>query len=182
MLLLLTHLFIQHFYSFIQVSLLLISTASSILHLQAVVAAPHEHKLVKSRDVLILVNLNIWALSLLGIPNKQMWQAIFLQVSQESFTVRCSLPCTGVHWAHGFHCPIGECQPNSTNHLSAVLAVPLLLHCLANAHQAVAGRAQECDSTSLGLTPESFKLLSHLFLPCQPLYIPLRHQLAASSW
>lgn len=86
MLLLLTHLFIQHFYSFIQVSLLLISTASSILHLQAVVAAPHEHKLVKSRDVLILVNLNIWALSLLGIPNKQMWQAIFLQVSQESFT------------------------------------------------------------------------------------------------
>lgn len=89
--LLLTHLFVQHFYSFIQVSLLLISTASSILHLQAVVAAPLEHKLVKSRDVLILVNLNIWALSLLGIPDKQMWQAIFLQVSKESFTVRHGL-------------------------------------------------------------------------------------------
>lgn len=89
--LLLTHLFVQHFYSFIQISLLLISTASSTLHLQAVVAAPLEHKLVKSRDVLILVNLNIWALSLLGIPDKQMWRAIFLQVSKESFTVRLLL-------------------------------------------------------------------------------------------
>eukprot|EP00892_Ulva_mutabilis_P006109 jgi/Ulvmu1/3870/UM018_0089.1 len=86
-LLLLTHIFIQHFYSFIQGSLLLISTASSTLHLQAVVAAPQEHTLVKARDVLILVNLNIWALSLLGIPDQQMWQAIFMQVSKDDCTL-----------------------------------------------------------------------------------------------
>lgn len=92
--LLLTHLFIQHFYSFIQASLLLISTASSTLHLQAVVAAPQEHTLVKSRDVLILVNLNIWALSVLGIPNQYVWQAIFMQVSKEPLTVRVCLHCS----------------------------------------------------------------------------------------
>lgn len=93
-LLLLIHVFIQHFYSFIQVSLLLISTASSTLHLQAVVAAPPEHTLVKSRDVLILVNLNIWALSLLGIPNQHIWRAIFMQVPKDTFTVRLG---TGTH-------------------------------------------------------------------------------------
>lgn len=91
LILLLGNLFLQHFYTFIQLSLLMISAASSTLHLQAVVAAPLEHKLVKSRDVLILVNLNIWALSLLGIPDNQTWQIIFLQVSQASLTVRRSL-------------------------------------------------------------------------------------------
>lgn len=81
------HLFIRNFYSFLQFSLLLISTASSTLHLQAFVATPPEHKLQKSRDVLILVSLNIWALSLLGLPDGHVWRAVFFQLPSETYTV-----------------------------------------------------------------------------------------------
>jgi hypothetical protein len=81
------HHFVENFYTFLQLSLLLISTASSTLHLQAFVATPPEHKLQKSRDVLILVTLNIWALSLLGLPDKHVWRAVFFLLPQQPFTV-----------------------------------------------------------------------------------------------
>lgn len=80
------HQFVENFYSFLQLSLLLISTASSTLHLQAFVATPPEHKLQKSRDVLILVTLNIWALSLLGLPDKNVWRAAFFLLPMRSFS------------------------------------------------------------------------------------------------
>lgn len=87
------HQFVENFYSFLQLSLLLISTASSTLHLQAFVATPPEHKLQKSRDVLILVTLNIWALSLLGLPDKNVWRAAFFLLPMRSFSVWCCLVC-----------------------------------------------------------------------------------------
>jgi hypothetical protein len=88
LLLLLSLVVIQHFYSIVQLVLLLVSTGSSTLHLQAFVAAPMEHKLAKSRDVLILVNLNIWALSLLGLPDPHVWRAVLMRTPVQPFSVR----------------------------------------------------------------------------------------------
>lgn len=91
------HQFVEHFYSFLQLMLLLISTASSTLHLQALVATPPEHKLQKCRDVIILVSLNIWALSLLGLPDTHVWRAVFFVVPQQPLSVCSCCPacCVG---------------------------------------------------------------------------------------
>lgn len=87
------HQFVENFYTFLQLTLLLISTASSTLHLQALVATPQGNKLQKSRDVLILISLNIWALSLLGLPDAHVWRAVFFIVPQQPLSVGSLLAC-----------------------------------------------------------------------------------------
>jgi Na+-transporting methylmalonyl-CoA/oxaloacetate decarboxylase gamma subunit len=79
---------VRHVFSLVQFAFLLTSTASSTLHLQALVAAPQERKLLKVIDVLIIVSLNIWALSLLGLPDSSVWRAAHLRAPKESLSVR----------------------------------------------------------------------------------------------
>lgn len=86
-LLLLALFFVKHVSGIIQFVFVFVSMSGSTLHLQALIAVPQEQKLYKVMDVLLIVCLNIWALSLLGLPDANMWRAICFQTPQHEFTV-----------------------------------------------------------------------------------------------
>jgi hypothetical protein len=80
---------LRNFFSLMQLVFLFTSTASSTLHLQALIAAPQERKLFKVVDVLLIVTMNIWALSFLGVPDAAAWRAIHFRLPAQTLTVRC---------------------------------------------------------------------------------------------
>jgi hypothetical protein len=96
----------RHLFGLVQLAFLLTATASSTLHLQALVAAPQDRKLVKVLDVLVIVCLNIWALWLLGLPDAAVWRALRFRAPRKPWAVRhlrsrpARLPvcCEGCAW------------------------------------------------------------------------------------
>ena len=78
----------QHAFALVQVAFLVTSTASSTMHLQALVAAPPERKLLKAVDVLVIVSLNIWALTLLNLPDATVLRVTRLRAPTAPLTVR----------------------------------------------------------------------------------------------
>lgn len=74
--------------SLVQLAFLVTSTASSTLHLQALVAAPPERLPFKIVDVLLIVSINIWALSFLGVPDPVSSRAMHLRVPLHGLSVR----------------------------------------------------------------------------------------------
>lgn len=78
----------QHVYALVQLVFVATSAASSTLHLQALVATPPEGKRLKLLDVLIIVSVNVWALTLLGMPNAPIWRALLFRAPAVHYSVR----------------------------------------------------------------------------------------------
>ena len=81
----------QHFFALVQLVFVATSAASSTLHLQALVATPAEGKRLKLLDVLIIVSVNVWALTLLGMPNAPIWRALLFRAPAVHYSVRLDI-------------------------------------------------------------------------------------------
>ena len=79
---------VQQFWGLLQYGIVFVSVSGSTLHMQRLVSAQQETKLYKVLDVLSIVLLNVWALSVMGLPDQEMLRNITLRPPREHFDVR----------------------------------------------------------------------------------------------
>jgi len=83
---------VQQFWGLIQYGIVFVSVSGSTLHLQRLVGAQQDTKLYKVLDVLSIVLLNVWALSVMGLPDEEMLRNVTLRPPLDRLDVRLCTP------------------------------------------------------------------------------------------